>query len=102
MDEPQYRVCIQFRYGARGCVWAANNAAMARFPTNPMERYLSLSPDTRRLLQRLQAQSDGHADANDRPWAARERERFECRVRMAVAAVRAELGSDYEVEYWEG
>jgi hypothetical protein len=75
---------------------------MARFPSEPVERYLSLTPETQRLLQRLHAQSDGHADLENHPWTSRERERFESRVRLAVAAVQAELGPEYEVEYSDG
>jgi hypothetical protein len=99
MTEPFYRVCIHFRQGARGCVWAANETAMARFPTEPIDRYLPLSPDTRQLLQRLQAQSDGHADTDKCPWSDREWERFSDRAQRAVSVVQAELGPEYEVEH---
>jgi hypothetical protein len=104
MDGAQYHLSIAFRCGERGCLWAANDAARARFPLGPIERYhsLPLTPETRHLLQRLHAQSDAHADPAAYPWSARERERFEQRVRMAVAAVLAELGPEYEVEYSEG
>jgi hypothetical protein len=104
MGSPQYRLYIAFRCGERGCIWAANDVAQARFPVGPIERSagLPLTPETRHLLQRLHAQSDAHADPAESPWSTRERERFEHRVRMAVAAVRAELGPEYEVEYTEG
>jgi hypothetical protein len=104
MSSPQYRLCIEFRFGERGCIWAANDAAHARFPSEPIERYdgLLLTPGTWHLLQRLHAQSDVHAHSAEYPWSTRERERFEHRVRMAVAAVQAELGSEYQVEYSEG
>jgi hypothetical protein len=101
MAEPSYRVCIHFRYGARGCVWAANEATMARFPTEPLERYMPLSPATRQLLQRLHGQSDGHSDTDKYPWSDGEWERFSDRVQRAVSLVQAELGPEYEVEYRE-
>ena len=103
MGGPRYRVAIAFRYGERGCIWAANDAAHARFPIGPIERdsSLPLTPETRNLLQRLHAQSDAHADAAGQPWSTRERERFDHRVRMAVAAVQVELGPEYEVECGE-
>jgi hypothetical protein len=104
MDGPQFRLLIEFRCDESGCVWAANDAAHARFPTGPIERYYSLplTTKTRQLLRKLHAQSDGHTESAKSPRSARERERFERRVRMAVAAVQAELGPQYEVEYTEG
>src|SRR4051794_12613752 len=101
MGEPRYRLYLEFRPGERGCLRPGNAAAEVRFPLRLIDRYYGslLTPDTRRLLQRLHAQADGHADEADHPWDARERERFDRRVQVAVAAVQAELGPEYAVEY---
>jgi hypothetical protein len=103
MSDPIYRLCIAFRYGELGCIWPANDAASVRFPVAPVERHnhLPLTPEARNALRRLHAQSDAHAGAEVHPWSTRERERFELRVRMAIAAVQAQLGAEYEVEYTE-
>ncbi len=99
---PRYRVRLMFEWRG-GSLWGGNDAAYDEFDVGPIEDRLPLSPGTLRRLEELSAWHDTAMDWDDPAgpglWSDDEYLRFELAAREILAAVRAELGPDFEVDY---
>jgi hypothetical protein len=86
-----------------GCLWCGNDAAREMFDVGPIEGLLPLSPETRRRLDQLSRWHDAalawEYPPDPSPWSPEERMRFEVAAADLLAAVRAELGPEFEVVY---
>ncbi len=99
---PRYRVRLMFEWGG-GSLWCGNDAARDEFDVGPIEDRLPLSPRTLRRLEELSVWHDTALDWDDpagpSPWPPDEYLRFDLAAREVLAAVRAELGQDFQVDY---
>src|SRR5262245_4288684 len=98
----RYDVRLMFEWRG-GCLWCGSDAARAAFDVGPIEDQWPRSPGTRRQLVELSAWHDGALNWDDppapSPWSSDERERFERAAAEVLAAVRAEVGPEFEVVY---
>jgi hypothetical protein len=98
----RYVVRLMFEWGG-GCLWCGNDPALDAFGVGPIEERLSLSPGVRERLAKLSQWHDGALNREDppdpSPWSGEERVRFERDAVELLAAVRAELGPEFEVVY---
>jgi hypothetical protein len=98
----RYVVRLMFEWGG-GCLWCGNDAARETFDVGPIEQKLPLSLATRQRLVELAAWHDGalnwESPQEPSPWSAEEWKRFERAATVVLAAVRAELGPEFEVVY---
>lgn len=97
-----YALKLFFEWGG-GSLWCNNEAAMAAFDAGPVEDVVPISSETRQRLTKLSAWHDTALDWNDppgpSPWSADEKARFDLAAAEILARIRAELGSDFQVEY---
>ena len=96
----RYQVRLMFEWGG-GCLWCGNESARERFGVGPIEDKLPLSADTRWQLQTLSTWHDHSLNwdspPDSGPWTAADSERFDLAAAQVLAAVRADLGPDFEV-----
>jgi len=102
MDTARYRIRLMFEWGG-GSLWCGNDAARARFDVGAIEDRLPLSP---RTLGRLDELGRWHDQSLNReyppdpgPWTAEEAARFDRAAEELRAAIQAELGPEFDVEY---
>jgi hypothetical protein len=97
-----YRLKYMFDAGSGICLWAANDAAHGRFgyPVDADGLPLSegLSARVRRLLEWYDRGLDWDDPGGPSPWDAAEEARFGAEARAVLAALRAELGPEFEIE----
>lgn len=98
----RYQLKLIFEWGG-GCLWCDDDAARAAFDVGSVEERLPLSPAMLARLDELSRWHDGALDwdnpAGPSTWSAEEEDRFRAAAEEALAAVRAELGADFHVEY---
>jgi hypothetical protein len=98
----RYVVRLMFEWGG-GCLWCGNEAALSAFDVGPIEDRLPLSAATRGRLAELSAWHDGslnwESPSDPGPWSPAEEERFERAAAEVLAAVRSEIGEEFEVVY---
>lgn len=98
--EPTYRLRFFMEWHA-SCLWQANDAARRRFGFEVDPNELPLSRATRDEIWRLSEWHDTSLNwdypPDPGPWREEECARFNAAARALLAAIRAELGSDYEV-----
>jgi hypothetical protein len=98
----QFVVRLMFEWRG-GCLWCGNQAALERFGIGPIEDQLALSPKTRSQLAALATWHDHSLNwdypPDPGPWTAEESERFELAAAEVLAAVRADLGPEFDVVY---
>lgn len=97
-----YRLKYMFDAGSGICLWAASDAARGRFgyPVDDDELPLSeaLRARVRRLLEWYDRSLDWDDPGGPSPWDAAEEARFAAEARAVLAALREELGPDFEIE----
>jgi hypothetical protein len=98
----KYIVRLMFEWGG-GCLWCGNHEAREAFDVGPIEDRLPLSAA---LRGRLVEMSEWHDTAlnwdyppDPGPWKPEEYHRFEQAASEVLAAVRGELGAEFEVVY---
>lgn len=97
-----YRIKLMFEWGG-GTLWPDNAAARDAFDVGSIEDRLPLSEPTRARLDALSAWHDTALNwdypPDPGPWTDADEARFEAAAADVLAAVRADLGPDYEVVY---
>ncbi len=88
---------------AGGCLWAANDAARARYPAIPAEDALTLPADLRADLDRMSRRHDTALDwsnpAGPAHWTAEEFRRFDADARDLRDQIAAALGPEFLIAY---
>lgn len=91
-----------FEWGG-GCLWTGNEAALKAFDVGAIEDDLPLSDETRGRLEELSLWHDSSLDwdhpAGPGPWTPGEHEDFEKAAGEVLETIRAELGTEFSVEY---
>ncbi|NNC29740.1 hypothetical protein HKM21_10695 [Longimicrobium terrae] len=99
---PKYKLKLMFEWGG-GCLWCDDDATRDAFDVGHIDERLPLSPGMLARLDELSRWHDGALDGDDpagpSPWSAEEDDRFRAAAEEALAAVRAELGPNFHVEY---
>jgi hypothetical protein len=102
MPDARYHLRLMFEWGG-GCLWCGNDAALRAFDVGHVEDQLALSDETRARLEALSTWHDTSLDWDDPagpgPWTPGEYEDFEKAAGEVLARIRAELGSEFRVEY---
>jgi hypothetical protein len=98
----KYVIRLMFEWGG-GCLWCGNDAALKTFGVGPIEDRLPLSDSLRQRLVEMTAWHNGSLNwdypPDPGPWTVEEYDRFEKAAGEVLAAVRAELGAEFEVVY---
>lgn len=99
---PKYKLKLMFEWGG-GCLWCDDDATRDAFDAGSIDERLPLSPRMLARLDELSRWHDGALDwidpAGPSPWSPEEEARFRAAAEDALAAVRAELGADFLVEF---
>jgi hypothetical protein len=99
---PRYAIRLMFEWGG-GCLWCGNDAARDAFDVGAIEDRLPFSAATRQRLEELSAWHDTALDRDDpagaSPWPPEEDARFDAAALQLLAALRAELGSGFQIVY---
>lgn len=98
---PTYRFRFFFDAGTGACLWAANDAARARFDYPTECRDLPISENLQRYLYYLAAWYDTSIDWNyppdPSPWTQDEASSFNDAVKQLLPRLRNELGHQFEI-----
>lgn len=98
----KYRLKFFLEWGGGPCLWADNDAAVARFGAGAVDyRELGLSIATIELMGRLAEWHDMSLNwdypPDPGPWRQDECDRFNAGAIDLLARIRRELGEEYEV-----
>jgi hypothetical protein len=98
--EPTFRLRFFFDWRVGTCLWAANDAAKARFDYAVDPERL-LSPETLDEIARIASWHDTSLNwtypPDPGPWRVEECVRFNQAVRALLVAIQSELGSELEL-----